>query len=76
MILFVPARRAPLPASIIATLNSKALSVAFVPPDKLSFEFPELVKLSGCSVENEIVISLKDGAWLETDQTMVWGQKP
>ena len=75
-IVFVPAQREALPASIIQSMTAKALSVAFVPPDKLSFGFAEIGKIEGCKTSSEIVIALKDGSWLETDQTVTWGAQP
>ena len=75
-IVFVPARREPLPAAIIESMTAKALDVSFVPPDKMSFEFANIAKLKGCKSTFEVVITLKDGSWLESDETMTWGVKP
>lgn len=76
MVVFVPSQSQPLQASIIQAMTTKAENITLVPPDKLSFSFAVTSKLAGCTTSNEVIVSLTDGSWLETDQTVSWGGQP
>jgi hypothetical protein len=71
-IVYIPSKPEPLQSAIIEAMTAKAQSVTLLPPNKLSFGFGETSKLAGCKTSSEVVVSLKDGSWLETDGRR-WG---
>jgi hypothetical protein len=70
-ILFEPAVHSPVPATIMAVLSAKATSVTLFPPDKLAFNFSPDSEPT-CKMEDAVVVTLKDGCWLETERTVTW----
>jgi hypothetical protein len=79
VIAFIPRRMIPIPTSVLGVLQSKAkaIQVGSPSPGELTLIFvqdglygdPEN---SWTSIRDEMYIRIQDGAWMETDRSIIW----